>query len=120
MLRCIPIILGLCPTGCETQPTGGGVSGDGPAPGDPSASACERTLDILAGWQQPGRCGLPDPSAVYCRERGGTLSIEEGEEGQYGICILTDGTRVGMWELFCTECQAEAFCMPKSYDVGEK
>jgi hypothetical protein len=44
--------------------------------------------------------GLANPASVYCEEQGGTVEIEETDDGQRGVCALPDGTRVDEWELY--------------------
>lgn len=51
---------------------------------------------------------LANPASVYCTEQGGTLSIAENEEGQYGICTLPDGTECEEWAYYRGECPEEA------------
>lgn len=47
---------------------------------------------------------LPNPASVYCEEQGGTLEIVDSPEGQYGICVLPDGTRCEEWAFYRGEC----------------
>ena len=44
--------------------------------------------------------GLANPASVYCTKVGGTLRIETSSEGQYGMCVLPDGTEIEEWALF--------------------
>ena len=44
--------------------------------------------------------GLANPASVYCEEQGGTVEIEETDDGQRGVCVLPDGTRVDEWDLY--------------------
>lgn len=43
---------------------------------------------------------MPNPASKYCIDLGGTLQIVDGQNGQYGMCILPDGTKIEEWELF--------------------
>jgi hypothetical protein len=49
---------------------------------------------------------MPNPAAVFCVKSGGTDVIREGAGGQYGGCILPDGTEVDAWEYFRKQRQA--------------
>lgn len=51
--------------------------------------------------EQPA-VGMANPASVWCvKNRGGKLEIRSGKDGgQYGVCILPDGTEVDEWELF--------------------
>lgn len=42
--------------------------------------------------------GLANPASVFCEEQGGSVRMEEGAEGTYGICVFPDGTEVDEWE----------------------
>ncbi|PWW43688.1 DUF333 domain-containing protein [Melaminivora alkalimesophila] len=44
--------------------------------------------------------GMANPASVYCAQRGGTLKIVRGPEGERGMCHLPEGTVVEEWELF--------------------
>ena len=46
--------------------------------------------------------GMANPASVWCvKNRGGKLEIRRDKDGgQYGVCILPDGTEVEEWELF--------------------
>jgi putative hemolysin len=44
-----------------------------------------------------GGAGLANPAAVFCEERGGTVSGEEP------MCELPDGTVVDAWDFYRTE-----------------
>jgi len=48
--------------------------------------------------------GLANPASVHCLDKGGELRMEEDEKGQYGICILPDGTECEEWQYFRGEC----------------
>lgn len=43
---------------------------------------------------------LANPASEYCVAQGGRVDIEDGADGQIGICELPDGSRVEEWELF--------------------
>lgn len=49
--------------------------------------------------------GLPNPASVYCEEQGHRLDIRTDQDGgQYGVCILKDGTECEEWAYFRGEC----------------
>ena len=50
--------------------------------------------------------GLPNPSAVYCEECGGTYEIREDPDGgQYGVCVFPDGSECPGWDFYNGDCQ---------------
>lgn len=61
-------------------------------------AACDQT-DQTA--DQP--VGLANPAATFCVEQGGQYEIQDGENGQTGICTLPDGSKQDAWEYFRAE-----------------
>jgi putative hemolysin len=50
--------------------------------------------------------GVPNPSAVYCKECGGTIEIREDPKGgQYGVCVFPDGSECDSWDLYRGDCK---------------
>lgn len=45
-----------------------------------------------------------NPSAVYCKTLGYEYKIKEGEEGQYGVCVFSNGSKCKGWEFFNGKC----------------
>lgn len=43
---------------------------------------------------------LANPASEFCVTEGGEVEIVDGDDGQSGVCILPDGTRVDEWEYF--------------------
>jgi putative hemolysin len=62
-----------------------------------AVSACTQTAPAP---EPPKMLGLANPASVYCTKVGGTLRIETSSEGQYGMCVLPDGTEIEEWALF--------------------
>jgi uncharacterized protein len=48
----------------------------------------------------PGATQLANPASVHCEEQGGRVEIVAGEDGESGVCVLPDGTRIDEWELY--------------------
>jgi uncharacterized protein len=46
---------------------------------------------------------VPNPAAVHCEEQGGRVETVTGEDGEAGVCVLPDGTRIDEWELYYQE-----------------
>jgi uncharacterized protein len=61
-------------------------------------SSCSKQTDEMNGQQ------IANPAAVYCEQQGGTLRIEQTEAGQYGICVLPNGTECEEWAYYRGEC----------------
>lgn len=47
---------------------------------------------------------LANPASVYCEEQGGMLELRDGNEGQYGTCVFSDGSECEEWAYFRGEC----------------
>ena len=60
-----------------------------------AVSAC-----TSAQIQKPSMLGMANPASVYCAKLGGQLRIEKTAAGEYGICVLPDGTEMEEWALF--------------------
>ncbi len=43
---------------------------------------------------------IANPAATYCIEIGGSYEIRDGDDGQFGVCHLPDGTEVDAWTLY--------------------
>ena len=50
------------------------------------------------------QAGLANPASVYCQENGGVIEIMSDERGQFGICILENGTRCDEWKYYQGSC----------------
>jgi len=67
--------------------------------------ACVPQVDVDKA--NPADTQIANPASVYCEEQGGMLSIVDGEDGQYGICTLSDGTECEEWAYYRGECPEE-------------
>lgn len=43
---------------------------------------------------------IANPASQFCVEQGGEVEIVDEDDGQVGICVLPDGTRVDEWEYY--------------------
>ena len=62
---------------------------------------------------------IANPASVNCVNNGGKLKIMENSAGQYGVCILPDGTECEEWKYFRKECptnQINASCYQQGTD----
>ena len=59
---------------------------------------------ISCAKKEENKVGIANPASTYCIEQGGKLEIKENAEGQYGVCILPDGTECEEWKYFRKEC----------------
>lgn len=50
-----------------------------------------------------GSSEVANPASVYCEEQGGRVEIVADDDGETGVCVLPDGTRIDEWELFRRE-----------------
>jgi len=61
---------------------------------------------------------MKNPSAVYCEGLNYTYVIEDTKEGQHGICILNNKTRIDAWEFFKGKVVKEySYCRQKGYEI---
>jgi hypothetical protein len=63
--------------------------------------------------------GIPEtanPASNYCITQGHRLEIREGENGQVGYCISSDGQECEEWDFYRKECsfKIEKKCVPAS------
>jgi len=49
--------------------------------------------------------GLANPASTYCEENGGTLKIEDEEDGQVGYCYFEDDSFCEEWAYYRGECE---------------
>lgn len=48
--------------------------------------------------------GIANPASVYCNDNGGKSEIRSNEDGQYGVCVFSDGSECDEWKFFRKEC----------------
>ena len=67
-----------------------------------AASACAETRPAPAPSPAAPMVGMANPASVFCESAaiGGSLELRDGAGGQYGVCLLPDGTEIEEWELF--------------------
>jgi putative hemolysin len=59
----------------------------------------------------PGRFGVVNPAAAYCRQLGYVYELVETPGGERGVCVLPGGERVDAWEFFRGKCGREfSYC----------
>lgn len=63
--------------------------------------ACGSSTPITPDTAQPD---MPNPASVFCQEQGFTLEIREGPQGQYGVCIFSDGSLCDEWAYYRGQC----------------
>ena len=44
--------------------------------------------------------GTPNPASAYCQKQGGKSIIVKSSKGDYGVCMLKDGTAMEEWEYY--------------------
>lgn len=57
-------------------------------------------LALLSPAGALANTGLANPAATYCIAQGGLYGIQDGTDGQTGICQLPDGTKIDAWTYF--------------------
>lgn len=72
-------------------------------------SECEEWA-YMRGECAPGeatagaQANMPNPASVFCTDNGGTLEIRQGDGGEYGMCVFSDGSECEEWAYFRGEC----------------
>ncbi len=70
----------------------------------------DKEKGTLIAWYDCGEpVQLPNPAASYCENQGGEYDIREDprpEGGQYGVCILENGTVCDEWEYYQGGCES--------------
>jgi len=62
--------------------------------------------------------GMANPAAVYCRELGYEYEIVDAAGGQYGVCVLPDGSSCTGWSFLEGKCGASySYCARQGYDL---
>ncbi|MBN1310298.1 MAG: DUF333 domain-containing protein [Anaerolineae bacterium] len=62
--------------------------------------------------------GLANPASVYCQGLGYREETREGEGGQYGVCIFSDGSECDTWDFLSGRCgQAHSYCVQQGYTL---
>jgi putative hemolysin len=80
------------------------------------AASAALVVVLLAGSNQAAH-GIPNPAAVYCSLLGYGYEIVDTPEGQYGICMLPDGSSCDEWRFFECKCGGEwSYCAIHGYD----
>lgn len=51
-----------------------------------------------------GGAGLANPASTYCTERGYTLEMRDGQNGQTGVCVFPDKSECDEWAFFRGQC----------------
>jgi hypothetical protein len=46
---------------------------------------------------------LANPASVFCASMGGTVSIQDTDNGQIGLCNFADGTTIEEWAYYRAE-----------------
>jgi len=69
-------------------------------------SACAQT-GVVNDKEKNGNAQIANPASVNCINNGGKLRVADGQNGQYGICTLQDGTECEEWAYYRGECPAK-------------
>jgi putative hemolysin len=109
-----PLLLLVCllPAPTHDAPVGAtyGASEATPSSQADAASSC--------GQDAPG---MANPAAVYCRDLGYEYSMVATDEGQYGTCILPDGSQCDEWGFLQGNCGlSHSYCARQGYDLVTK
>lgn len=75
-------------------------------------------LLVGAALLLPGAAALLNPAAVYCDGLNYTYTVESGENGDRGYCVIDGGTRIDAWEfLRGEEGTGYGYCERQGYDT---
>jgi len=75
--------------------------------GNPSSSI--PTIPCAYGNSENGQVqnistGLANPASTNCVDKGGTLQIEDGPNGQFGVCYFEDNRQCEEWAFYRGDC----------------
>ncbi|MBN1195580.1 MAG: DUF333 domain-containing protein [Methanomicrobiaceae archaeon] len=77
---------------------------------------CIVLLLITASLLAPGATALLNPAAVYCDQLNYTYTVESGENGDRGYCVVDSGARIDAWEFLRGEEGTEyGYCEQQGY-----
>jgi putative hemolysin len=62
------------------------------------------TLGACTGPTPQSTPGMPNPASVHCEEQGGRVEMRTDENGQYGVCVFSDGSECEEWAFYRGEC----------------
>ncbi len=66
---------------------------------------CEMTVSVfLSSTDQDNKQALANPASVNCKQVGGTTVIQNGPNGQYGLCQFEDNQACEEWALYRGNC----------------
>ena len=83
-------------------------------------SQAQEAIDATSGCDGNG-LGMTNPAAEYCHELGYEYQIVDTAGGQYGICILPDGSTCNGWSFLQGKCgQSYSYCARQGYDLITK
>jgi len=69
------------------------------------AALCGCSVNSDRAINKPdSKVGIANPASTNCINRGGTLKIQKGGGGEYGICVFEDNRQCEEWALFRGEC----------------
>lgn len=67
-------------------------------------NAPDESMQASENNNYSGNAEIANPASVNCIDKGGKLRIVDGENGQYGMCTLPNGTECEEWAYFRGEC----------------
>jgi putative hemolysin len=73
------------------------VKPDDSKPAEPIASQKEQE-------PQMQNTQIANPASTNCIDNGGKLEIQNGEGGQFGVCVFKDGSRCEEWHFLRKQC----------------
>ena len=82
------VLIALLPCSC---------AGDAQAPEHPTT--VEPAASIVKGTE------VANPASTHCESNGGTLEIQSDKNGEFGVCIFTDGSRCEEWAFLRKQCE---------------
>ena len=81
-------------------------------------TAC--SADKLPAATETPQVNMPNPAALYCKEKGYTYEIRTAADGsQSGVCIFPDKSECDDWEYFRGECNPKIPVNPKPFATAE-
>lgn len=61
---------------------------------------------------------LANPASNYCVGVGYKEETRDGDAGQYGVCIFSDGSECDSWDFLAGRCEADkSYCVQQGYTL---
>ncbi len=91
-------------TGCAGRAADGGdgKSTDGPAKGATTGTPADTKGGTGGGGDA---VAIANPASKNCIDKGGKVELKDSPDGQFGVCVFSDGSRCEEWAFVRNQCE---------------